>query len=110
MIQQNEQILPTCHLKSNRNHFSSCKPFISVSGVCVKTVGMFAVCYILTEPDNAKWHQKLMNAENGNNLRTYRQYKSAFKTEHYVKCYMDTGHMRVLARFRGCNLLLATET
>ena len=40
-----------------------------------------AVRDILTEIDNAKWYQKLMsngNAENGNKLRTYRQYKKVF--------------------------------
>ena len=78
-----------------------------------KTVCISAVRDILTEIDNAKWYQKLMsngNAENGNNLRTYRQYKSVFKTEHYVKCNVDSGHMRVLAKFRSCNLPLAIET
>ena len=59
-----------------------------------------------TEIDNAKWYQKLVcngNAENGNKLRTYRQCKSAIKTEHYVKCNMDRGHRHVLAKFRTCN-------
>ena len=75
--------------------------------VCISTVRDR-----LTEIDNAKWYQKLMcngNAENGNKL-TYRQYKSAIKTEHYVKCNMDRGHRRVLAKFRCCNLPLAIET
>ena len=78
-----------------------------------KTVCISTVRDILTEKDNAKWYQKLMsngNAENGNKLRTYRQYKSVFKTEHYVKCNMDRGHRRVLAKFRSCNLPLAIET
>ena len=78
-----------------------------------KTVCISTVRDILTEKDNTKWYQKLMsngNAENGNKLRTYRQYKSVFKTEHYVKCNMDRGHRRVLAKFRSCNLPLAIET
>ena len=78
-----------------------------------KTVCISAVRDILTEIDNAKRYQKLMskgNAENGNKLRTYRQYKSDFKTEHYVKCNMDRGLRRVLAKFRSCNLPLAIET
>ena len=78
-----------------------------------KTVCISTVRDILTERDNTKWYQKLMsngNAENGNKLRTYRQYQSDFKTEHYVKCNMDRGHRRVLAKFRSCNLPLAIET
>ena len=50
-----------------------------------KTVCISAVRDILTEIDNTKWYQKLMNTgntENGNKLRTYRQYKSVFKTEY----------------------------
>ena len=60
-----------------------------------------AVRDILTEIDNTKWYQKLMNdgnAENGNKLRTYIQYKNVLKTEYYVKCNMDRGHRRVLAK------------
>ena len=40
-----------------------------------KTVCISAVRDILTEIDNTKWYQKLMNngnTENGNKLRTYR--------------------------------------
>ena len=76
--------------------------------MCISTVRD-----ILTEKDNAKWYQKLMsdgNAESGNKRRTYRQYKSVVKTEHYVKCNMDRGHRRVLAKFRSCNLPLAIKT
>ena len=72
-----------------------------------------AVRDILTEIDNTKWYQKLMtngNTENGNKLRTYRQYKNDFKIEHYVKFNMDRGQRRVLAIFRSCNLPLAIET
>ena len=78
-----------------------------------KTVCISAVRDILTEIDNTKWYQKLMNngnTENGNKLRTYRQYESVFKAEYYVKCNMDRGHVRVLAKFRSCNLPLAIET
>ena len=42
---------------------------------------------ILTEIDNDKWYQLLMrdgNVDNGNKLRTYREYKYSFKTEYYV--------------------------
>ena len=64
-----------------------------------KTVCVSTVHDKLTERDNTKWYQKLMsngNAENGNKLRTYRQYKSVFKTEHYVKCNMDRGHSAMM--------------
>ena len=76
--------------------------------LCVSTVRSR-----LIELDNERWHQKLMsngNAENGNKLRTYRQYKSVIKTEHYIKCNMNRGHRRVLAKFRSCTLPLAIET
>ena len=41
-----------------------------------------AVRDILTEIDNTKWYQKLISngyTENGNKLRTYRQYNSVFR-------------------------------
>lgn len=48
--------------------------------------------------------------KNGNKLRIYRQYKNVLKIEYYVKCNMSKGHKRIPAKFRSCNLLLATET
>ena len=36
--------------------------------------------------------------------------KVFFKTEHHVKCNIDRGHRRVLAKFRSCNLPLVIET
>ena len=67
----------------------------------------------LTEIDNDKWYQLLMrdgSVDNGNKLRTYREYKYSFKTEYYVNCNMSRGHRRTLAKFRSCNLPLAIET
>ena len=48
----------------------------------IKTVCISAVRDILTKIDNRKWYQKLMNngnTENGNKLRTYRQYKNVLR-------------------------------
>ena len=50
------------------------------------------------------------NVDNGNKLRTYREYKYSFKTEYYVNCNMSRGHRRTLAKFHSCNLPLAIET
>ena len=78
-----------------------------------KSACVSAAREILTEIDNDRWYQKLMsngNVVNRNKLRTYRQHKNVFKTEHYVKCNMSWGHRCVLAKFRSCNLPLAIET
>ena len=37
----------------------------------------------------------------GINLEHIDNTKVFFKTEHYVKCNMDRGHRRVLAKFRA---------
>ena len=54
-----------------------------------------------------------MNARNGNRrnkLRTYRQYKQAFKSEMYLKCSMSRAHMSSYAKF-GCGMSpIRTET
>ena len=46
----------------------------------------------------------------GNKLRTYRLYKSTFKTETYVKLNMRRDQRRIRSKFRICNLPLAIET
>ena len=50
------------------------------------------------------------NTENGNKEWTYREYKNVLRQTTYVKCNIDRGHRRVLAKFRSCNLPLAIET
>ena len=78
-----------------------------------KTVYISAVRDILTEIDNTKWYQNLMNngnTENGNKLRTYRQYKM-FLRQNITLNVTWTGATGVfLPKFRSCNLPLAIET
>ena len=66
----------------------------------------------LIHTETVKWQAKLMsngNDQNGNKLRTYRTYKTQFKTEDYVKINMSRDQRKVLAKFRCCNLPLEIE-
>lgn len=66
----------------------------------------------ITDVENAKWREKLMNDgtdQNGNKLRTYRKYKTTFEVEHYVKTNMSRGQRKAIAKFRSCNLPLEIE-
>ena len=68
----------------------------------------------LKENDKGAWFNCLLSngkeANSGNKLRTYRLYKSTFKTETYVKLNMRRDQRRILSQFRSCNLPLAIET
>ncbi|XP_053391878.1 uncharacterized protein LOC128554619 [Mercenaria mercenaria] len=50
------------------------------------------------------------NASNSNKLRTYRTYKSVFKTEPCILLNMSREQRRILAKFRACNHPLAIES
>ena len=66
------------------------------------------------ENDKGAWFSCLLSNgkdyNSGNKLRTYRLYKSTFKTETYVKLNMRRHQRRILSKFRSCNLPLAIET
>ena len=68
----------------------------------------------LVENDKGAWSSCLLSNgkddNSGNKLRTYRLYKSTFKTETYVKLNMRRDQRRILSKFRSCNLPLAIET
>ena len=67
----------------------------------------------LQDQDKVKWLMSLNSngtSVNGNKLRTYREYKTDFKPEYYVKCSMSRDQRRILSKFRSCNLPLAIET
>lgn len=63
--------------------------------------------------DNDEWYNELFNDrghQNGNKLRTYRQFKQERNTELYVALLKPRQHKRVMALFRAGSLLLAIET
>ena len=67
----------------------------------------------LQDQDIVKWLLSLKRNGtnvNGNKLRTYREYKTNFKPEYYVKCNMSRDQRRILSKFRSCNLPLAIKT
>ena len=49
------------------------------------------------------------NDQKGNKLRTYRTYKTQFKTEEYVKINTSRDQRKILAKLRSCNLPLEIE-
>lgn len=67
----------------------------------------------LIQKDREKWYNELFNdrnLENGNKLRTYRQYKTTLCTSSYVKLVKYRDQRRILANFRGGSLPLSIET
>ena len=68
----------------------------------IKTVCISAVRDILTEIDNTKWYQKLMNngnTENGNKLRTCKQYKGVLRQNITLKATWIGGSGVFLSNF-----------
>ena len=62
--------------------------------------------------DDANWKTKVWNdtgQENGNQLRTYRLYKSNLIAEDYLKINMERSHRRIIAKFRSGSLPLQIE-
>lgn len=63
--------------------------------------------------NNTEWQRELFNdrgKDNGNKLRTYRQYKSNCSVEPYVSKIIPRSYRRVMALFRAGSLPLAIET
>ena len=67
----------------------------------------------LFDIDNQKWWSEVhndRNNENGNKLRTYRQYKYVLSCSSYVKNVKNRIFRRTLSNFRSGSLKLAIET
>ena len=79
-----------------------------------KTTCMNLAVGRLSEMHIMSWNSSLVSdgrdVNNGNKLRTYRTYKTEYKTEPYVLLNMSRDQRRVLSKFRCCNLPLAIET